>query len=536
MPHQELIDFIKVQSQKGVERDEIERALIENGWEKSDIDEAMASSGLASSSASEPVAAPKEPMQPAAQPLAEIKPVLPATPPIMEEPIDILDTTSGPAADLQLPGTPAKAATPASEEALSQSLSTATATATAAMPKTQKPEYVSGLSRKSKGLLVTVAVVLLLSIGGGSVYAYYYLYASPARIMKNTMENVANLSSANFIVDVSVMELDGAPQDPAARFNITGALEGLTGSTPLQGFGTLVVAAPGADKLSIELRLVQQMLYVKAAASDNAISGLPFPDSWLQIDANSAKQLFGESNPVIEVVDEDGTQQLSEEDRTLLVQAFRNASIITITGKAGEEDIMGTNTSILTFEIDKEGLKAFVTEISPLLMKYAEFTQEQVTGLRAGIDEMEMTTGKLWIDTSNFQLYQVQTVKPMKDANGNVKEQTVTTVTLWNHNDPVDVQVPEDAVSLEEYFKQLGIFLSEEIGSAIEETPELLPGLEEEPNKPVKETDTDGDGLSDSDEQKYGSDINNPDSDGDGFLDGEEVENGYNPNGPGKLK
>ena len=46
--------------------------------------------------------------------------------------------------------------------------------------------------------------------------------------------------------------------------------------------------------------------------------------------------------------------------------------------------------------------------------------------------------------------------------------------------------------------------------------------------------DTDGDGLNDYDEvKKWKTDPNNPDSDGDGYSDGQEVEKGYNPNGLG---
>ena len=48
--------------------------------------------------------------------------------------------------------------------------------------------------------------------------------------------------------------------------------------------------------------------------------------------------------------------------------------------------------------------------------------------------------------------------------------------------------------------------------------------------------DSDGDGITDSDELKvYHTDHNNPDTDGDGYLDGEEVRNGYNPLGEGRL-
>jgi len=48
-------------------------------------------------------------------------------------------------------------------------------------------------------------------------------------------------------------------------------------------------------------------------------------------------------------------------------------------------------------------------------------------------------------------------------------------------------------------------------------------------------SDADADGISDDEENFWGTDQNNPDTDGDGYLDGEEVENGYDPNGEGKL-
>ncbi len=47
--------------------------------------------------------------------------------------------------------------------------------------------------------------------------------------------------------------------------------------------------------------------------------------------------------------------------------------------------------------------------------------------------------------------------------------------------------------------------------------------------------DRDGDGLSDDDEKKYGTNPNLPDTDGDGYIDGVEVRNGFNPLGSGRL-
>lgn len=48
--------------------------------------------------------------------------------------------------------------------------------------------------------------------------------------------------------------------------------------------------------------------------------------------------------------------------------------------------------------------------------------------------------------------------------------------------------------------------------------------------------DSDLDGLTDRDEVlTFKTDPNNPDTDGDSFLDGAEVRSGYDPNGPGRL-
>ena len=52
----------------------------------------------------------------------------------------------------------------------------------------------------------------------------------------------------------------------------------------------------------------------------------------------------------------------------------------------------------------------------------------------------------------------------------------------------------------------------------------------------INKVDTDGDGLPDYEEVKvYGTDPLKADTDGDGHNDGEEIKNGYNPLGAGKL-
>jgi len=91
-------------------------------------------------------------------------------------------------------------------------------------------------------------------------------------------------------------------------------------------------------------------------------------------------------------------------------------------------------------------------------------------------------------------------------------------------------------------------------------TPSMDSGADEQESEFILDEiiDTDGDGLTDGEEKRLGTDPNSEDSDGDGladrqevrvyrtdptnsdtdddgYMDGEEIDNGYNPKGDGKL-
>lgn len=64
----------------------------------------------------------------------------------------------------------------------------------------------------------------------------------------------------------------------------------------------------------------------------------------------------------------------------------------------------------------------------------------------------------------------------------------------------------------------------------------ILDTKEKELGTSNRDSDTDGDSLTDKEEiEVYKTDPTKVDTDGDGYWDGFEVINGYNPTGPGKL-
>lgn len=70
-------------------------------------------------------------------------------------------------------------------------------------------------------------------------------------------------------------------------------------------------------------------------------------------------------------------------------------------------------------------------------------------------------------------------------------------------------------------------------GEASTTTPSVGPNFDASLDTPVFSSDIDSDGLTDLEENIFGSSITKPDTDGDGFTDGQEVINGFNPVRPG---
>ncbi|MFC1597953.1 hypothetical protein ACFL2M_00270 [Patescibacteria group bacterium] len=569
MANQEIINYLKDQTGKGVSVADAKKALADIGWMPQDIEDALKEAGLGAAAPAMPdmpempgkspdmpvdFAGPGvEPARPE-QPAEDATPDAPAKP--MQEPVDIFDMGEGPGADLPMtPGAASKESGKPKEP-------------TAALGKGQKPVIKEGLSTTAKILLVGLVVVILAAVAGGALYAYYYFYQSPDRVAKNLIENVSSLKSVQFSADVALQA--ATDEMPVQSLQLTGAATGLDGLSPqkvqVNAAATMTEDdTTAAGTLGADIRSIEGVMYLKLTdipGADTAGQGL-LNDQWLEFSSAEMEGLFAPTSLLSQFATGED-QPFTGEEKNQIKDAFRKSSIISLDEKVGSEKVQGKRTTKYKFSLNKEGVTQFMSLVKPILTGRG-MTDSGYSDLLSEVGAAELQSGEVWVGTWDYQLYQVRTVFAGTTGAG-----TAFTLTLWNHNAPIAIEQPEGAVPFAEALGEMigSVFGGvSEVEEALEEgeaetAEETLPVAEEglvepEEEEPIEEpvdevveedveieeltdedledVDTDEDGLTDAEEEEYGTDPEDEDSDDDGYLDGEEVEGGYDPLGPGEL-
>ncbi len=145
-------------------------------------------------------------------------------------------------------------------------------------------------------------------------------------------------------------------------------------------------------------------------------------------------------------------------------------------------------------------------------------TKTKADEIRAQLKDRVTIGGSIWVDT--LAMLPAMITMNINTKSSSTSYTNVALSVLFNSfNQPVIISVPANAVDMKSYKS------SSSVSSAVA-------SLESS----VSNSDTDGDGLSNIDEETIW--MTNPlssDTDGDGYPDNTEVINGYNPNGTGKL-
>jgi len=561
MANKDLTDFIQKQRATGMDDAEIRRALTDNGWVPTDVDQGFtelaqgtstdAAMALPPLPAVEPLqSAETQPMQ-----LPDEQPLTLATATAVEphgEPEDIFAAVSS-TPDQQMSSPATMPIDPAALDMAPAQMENNAPGQVETMPSVAAidPQQVSGgtaepgvkpIMKDGMGLGAKIGVfaAIIVVIGGliaGGVYGYYQFFQSPDRMLQLAMGSIADLESFSYSASMGT--------DTEAL-----VLQGQT-TTVMATEATKSTSSTSADGASMETRSIGGHSYMKIHMPEGEVPAAAvtsIADQWISLDqADGDLSRLGLVGPSVT------SSVYNAEEAKQFMESLRSASLFNIQKPVAKEEIGGVKTQKYPVSLNQEGVKAWLATVQAL--SSAEEMAPSFTDMVGG----STATGYIWIGTGDYQIYKIEGELTSSDGENNA-----ISIVFSNHNTPFTVEVPADAITMEEYAGMMMPTLEVPVipgttDMVVDETvvPDvLLPTDEDMPvvDLPVDTdgdtildidedlvgtdpllVDTDDDGLDDAEEEVYGTDPLDPDTDGDTYLDGDEVASGYNPLGEGEL-
>ncbi len=319
---------------------------------------------------------------------------------------------------------------------------------------------------KKKTWIGTVALVLLIVLGGGAAYAYYAGYfTSLEQVTAQSFVEARNAKSAAFDTTISV---DFSSIKKVESKTIFGDM--FSGLTSFTTKGAYDLTDPENTKLSMAISLV--LGSTSAAADFRLVHGVAYAQltkaptiSLIPVLSKSEKKWvsfpyksqtpnimsmpFTSSlgvNPVI-------LEKLTDEQKQELYQITANAHFITITKKFIPETIDNTSAYHFTFDIDRDGIKQYFKEVQTYIRSIGKedslLSTFDTTSYIEGLEKVTDFAGEMWIGKKDSLPRKVTIGFTVTQKEGPIKVAMVSILSDWNK--PVDVQAPEKSVTFEQF-------------------------------------------------------------------------------------
>jgi hypothetical protein len=205
--------------------------------------------------------------------------------------------------------------------------------------------------------------------------------------------------------------------------------------------------------ITVNLRNVDTNTYVRVSELPVVLAMLGpvdmFKNRWIRINMEEVLDAIGipgvhEKIEEAQQKAEEGAYELTEEQKEQIYAAFKDAEVIKVTQEFKKEKINGTAVYHYAYRIDPEALRAFIVQANEIV------PEDPVE--RRDIDEMMETfekvdfKGEMWIGAKDYYLYQF-TVAPTFEQEEDARDtnEVLVTVSLSKFNEPVTIEVPEDA-------------------------------------------------------------------------------------------
>jgi hypothetical protein len=404
MVNQQLLDYIKQQSQQGVNKEQIKSSLLANGWLASDVEEAFNSSVSPSQSI-----APNDLSSQSFSPQSSKG--LNKTLLIVISIIGgILIIGGGAFAYFNYFQSPEK---------IVQKM-------TVKLTEIKSLEYSGEIKIEvNSGEIKVVNTGNLL--GGGSNFS-------------QPTQPASNKKASNFSINFNGVSDTHDLNNPKGSFSFN--------------INTDALGALGQGNLAfgLEIRTIDKIVYVKL----NNVPNLGFFDlsavanQWIKIDTEALKKQFGLEKLEAQVKEAQKKQELSPEQIEKLKIAVQQAKIFKITEKLPSEKIEGVNTYHYKFIIDKEGIKNLFIEISKIVQDKT-LTEKELADFDKSFEAIELPEGEIWIGKNDLLPYKISLSSIIKETDKSKTSGEVSFTLLFkNFNKPVQIEIPTPIKTLEE--------------------------------------------------------------------------------------
>lgn len=311
---------------------------------------------------------------------------------------------------------------------------------------------------KKKFVMILAVALIIIALFGGSAAAYFGVIVpnKPQNVLKKALANSVGreqLKSGQFDGEITVTGEDvpkelknitfsgGFSQEENIGLNLTvNYTGGQSGAemrifkdqdsyiklTGLENLTTLLTAqAVKEDNVSVK-EFASTLTFLKK-----------FNNQWIVVPQEFTKNSGATSSAL-------SGGQLSDADAQKIAVAYKNHPFATITKNYPAEKVNDVNSYHYEVGVDKEQLKAFLTEVKNDNIKDLTITQADIDS----VDKMDLshTTIELWVAKSTKTVNKVKVVASDKDG----KSTATVVVTLKQANKPYSVEKPTGAVPFEQ--------------------------------------------------------------------------------------
>lgn len=409
-----------------------------------------------------------------------------------------------------------------------------------------EPARHSGIRRLLTRKTLLIGAISVLVLSGVAIAAKTFYFEAPNRVVAKSMKTLEQkVTSLEYDGEVSVtysgfggIQQTAAenPRTPSpeggsngsATVKVTGRFNQQDPKDPLSAALFDVSTSSSEEKLSVavDTRTTASTFYFKLLKLPD-LKGLgfdfsPFENQWVKIEAEDVQTAEAERSKAAESPRNSRSTRRptprptptpetksSEQKQKESSEAFQKHNPFSISKSLPGEKIDGQDTFHYAYTIDKEKIRALLPELYRINTD-SELDKDDRKEFDESLNAVNFEGGQLWIWKHDYRLARVTTGVSMSDVDSKDADASVRSrVDFRNYNEKITVDIPAGAKTFEDIMTEL---------------------------QAAAEKDTDKDGLSDAEENLYGTNPKNPDSDKDGHRDGSETDRGFNPNGSGRLE